>query len=328
MTVAVRTDHEAAELRAQAKVAVTPDQARRLLAIALLREGSSRADAAQQHRPSGAWARPRVGSARPSGRCGPRPYMRVRSSRELRHCSGPFPLCQRLRASFGSRAGPSRQPLPRSARAVFFELGLPLGVGPGVRRARRDTGEAERAQDLAHAAALARAARGQRRSHEPASGRDQPARRRRRPRGRHPRPGGLARRQGPAHPRQPLAVAAAALQPGAQPGREPLAVPRAQLPQRPGPPNLRGRCRCLLRRLEPLASAALPPPQSAPSPPAPGRNRSPTRTVGISRRKGSRRAGHGTGSAHPPGRTNSAGPPRDSAGSYPAAPRRACSRTG
>ena len=47
MTVAVRTDHEAAELRAQAKVAVTPDQARRLLAIALLREGSSREDAAR-----------------------------------------------------------------------------------------------------------------------------------------------------------------------------------------------------------------------------------------------------------------------------------------
>ena len=51
MTVAVRTDHEAAELRAQAKVAVTPDQARRLLAIALLREGSSRADAARSTGP-------------------------------------------------------------------------------------------------------------------------------------------------------------------------------------------------------------------------------------------------------------------------------------
>jgi transposase len=47
MTVAVRTDHEAAELRAQAKVAVTPNQARRLLAIALIREGSSREDAAR-----------------------------------------------------------------------------------------------------------------------------------------------------------------------------------------------------------------------------------------------------------------------------------------
>ena len=34
-------------MRAQAKVAVTPDQARRLLAIALLREGSSREDAAR-----------------------------------------------------------------------------------------------------------------------------------------------------------------------------------------------------------------------------------------------------------------------------------------
>ena len=43
----MRTDHEAAELRAQAKVAVTPDQARRLLASALLREGSSREDAAR-----------------------------------------------------------------------------------------------------------------------------------------------------------------------------------------------------------------------------------------------------------------------------------------
>ena len=47
MTVAVRTDHEAAELRAQAKVAVTPDQARRLLAIALVLEGASRAEAAR-----------------------------------------------------------------------------------------------------------------------------------------------------------------------------------------------------------------------------------------------------------------------------------------
>ena len=35
-------------------------------------------------------------------------YMRVRSSRELRHRPGPFPLCQRLRASFGSRAVLSR----------------------------------------------------------------------------------------------------------------------------------------------------------------------------------------------------------------------------
>jgi len=47
MTVAVRLDHEAAELRALAKVAVTPEQARRLLAIALVVEGSSRADAAR-----------------------------------------------------------------------------------------------------------------------------------------------------------------------------------------------------------------------------------------------------------------------------------------
>ena len=37
-----------------------------------------------------------------------RPYMRVRSSSELRHRPGPFPLCQRLRARFGSRAVLSR----------------------------------------------------------------------------------------------------------------------------------------------------------------------------------------------------------------------------
>jgi transposase len=47
MTVAVRTDHEAAALRKLAKVAATPDQARRLLAIALIVEGSSRDDAAR-----------------------------------------------------------------------------------------------------------------------------------------------------------------------------------------------------------------------------------------------------------------------------------------
>ncbi len=47
MTVAVRTDHAAAGLRTLAKVAVTPEQARRLLAIALIVEGSSRADAAR-----------------------------------------------------------------------------------------------------------------------------------------------------------------------------------------------------------------------------------------------------------------------------------------
>ena len=47
MTVAVRLDHEAVKLRALAKVAVTPEQARRLLAIALIVEGSSRADAAR-----------------------------------------------------------------------------------------------------------------------------------------------------------------------------------------------------------------------------------------------------------------------------------------
>lgn len=47
MTVAVRLDHEAAKLRALAKVAVTPEQARRLLAIALIVEGSSRAEAAR-----------------------------------------------------------------------------------------------------------------------------------------------------------------------------------------------------------------------------------------------------------------------------------------
>jgi transposase len=47
MTVAVRTDHDAAALRTLAKVAVTPEQTRRRLAIALVREGSSRAVAAR-----------------------------------------------------------------------------------------------------------------------------------------------------------------------------------------------------------------------------------------------------------------------------------------
>jgi transposase len=47
MTVPVRTDLTAAEVREQARVAATPDQARRLLAIALVLEGSSRADAAR-----------------------------------------------------------------------------------------------------------------------------------------------------------------------------------------------------------------------------------------------------------------------------------------
>ena len=46
MTVAVRTDHSAAEVRALAKAAVAPEQARRLLAIALVLEGASRAEAA------------------------------------------------------------------------------------------------------------------------------------------------------------------------------------------------------------------------------------------------------------------------------------------
>ena len=47
MTVAVWTEHGAAEIRALAKAAVTPEQARRLLAIALVLEGSSRAEAAR-----------------------------------------------------------------------------------------------------------------------------------------------------------------------------------------------------------------------------------------------------------------------------------------
>ena len=47
MTVAVRTEHGAAEIRALAKAAVTPEQARRLLAIALILEGASRAEAAR-----------------------------------------------------------------------------------------------------------------------------------------------------------------------------------------------------------------------------------------------------------------------------------------
>ena len=47
MTVAVRTDLAASEVRELAKAAVTPEQARRLLAIALVLEGSSREDAAR-----------------------------------------------------------------------------------------------------------------------------------------------------------------------------------------------------------------------------------------------------------------------------------------
>ena len=47
MTVAVRTDLTAGEVREQARAAATPDQARRLLAIALVLEGASREDAAR-----------------------------------------------------------------------------------------------------------------------------------------------------------------------------------------------------------------------------------------------------------------------------------------
>ena len=46
MTVAVRTDQGAAEIRALAKAATTPEQTRRL-AIALILEGASRAEAAR-----------------------------------------------------------------------------------------------------------------------------------------------------------------------------------------------------------------------------------------------------------------------------------------
>ena len=47
MTVAVRTDYSAVALRAAARGAITPDQARRLLAVALVLEGASRDDAAR-----------------------------------------------------------------------------------------------------------------------------------------------------------------------------------------------------------------------------------------------------------------------------------------
>ena len=47
MTVVVRTDMAASAVRELAKAAATPDQARRLLAIALVLEGSGRADAAR-----------------------------------------------------------------------------------------------------------------------------------------------------------------------------------------------------------------------------------------------------------------------------------------
>ena len=45
--MAVRTDLTAAEVRQQARAAATPDQARRLLAIALVLDGASREDAAR-----------------------------------------------------------------------------------------------------------------------------------------------------------------------------------------------------------------------------------------------------------------------------------------
>ena len=47
MTVAVGTEHSAVEVRALAKAALAPEQARRLLAIALILEGASRAVAAR-----------------------------------------------------------------------------------------------------------------------------------------------------------------------------------------------------------------------------------------------------------------------------------------
>jgi transposase len=47
MTVAVGTEHSAAEVRSLAKAAAAPEQARRLLAIGLILEGASRAAAAR-----------------------------------------------------------------------------------------------------------------------------------------------------------------------------------------------------------------------------------------------------------------------------------------
>ena len=47
MTVAVQTDLTAVEVRERARSAATPDQARRLLAIALVLEGANREDAAR-----------------------------------------------------------------------------------------------------------------------------------------------------------------------------------------------------------------------------------------------------------------------------------------
>lgn len=47
MTVAVQTDLTAAEVRERARAAATPDQSRRLLAIALVLEGANREDAAR-----------------------------------------------------------------------------------------------------------------------------------------------------------------------------------------------------------------------------------------------------------------------------------------
>ena len=76
MTVVVRTEHGAAEIRALAKAAVTPEQARRLLAMALVLEGTSRAEAARSMGPRARWrarcsadgasALPNAGSANPA----------------------------------------------------------------------------------------------------------------------------------------------------------------------------------------------------------------------------------------------------------------------
>jgi transposase len=99
MTVVVRTDMAASAVRELAKAAATPDQARRLLAIALVLEGSSRADAARStgmdrqtlrdwvHRFNAAGAEGLVARKAP----GRQRQLSLEQQQELAHCleSGP-----------------------------------------------------------------------------------------------------------------------------------------------------------------------------------------------------------------------------------------------
>ena len=313
MTVAVRTDQRAAELRAVAKAAATPEQARRLLAMALVLEGASRA-----RRPAApAWTgRPCATgciASTPPGRMGlidrkaPGRQRRLGPEQhdELARCleNGPelaqdgvvrwrlVDLCALVERRFGVRyqergmgklvagawlqsdLGPAAAPQVRSRSASRVQKKLPDLIAAAVgdkaagkrleiwfqdesrigqkgeltrqwaRRGSRPRQPKDQRYTAAYIfAAVCPASRKDRRprpapcrhrGHEPASGRDLGPGRRRRPCRGDPRPSRLARRQGAAGARQHHPAVAAALQPGAQPGREPVAVPQAQLPQRP-----------------------------------------------------------------------------------------------